>query len=173
MVNLYLMRHAHAASVSADGDSARPLSDRGRRDATAMGGWLRRMELLPDDVYCSPARRARETWQCASSRLAEPPRAAFQALIYDAGADAMLSLIAGCPPDSNRVLVIGHNPTLHQVAFMLSGSGEEAALNRLTTGFPPCGLVELQFADGWTSARPGSGFLARFVTPEDLEELGR
>lgn len=169
MVSLLLLRHASAASVSADGDSARPLSDRGRQDAVALGAWLRDAELVPDDVYCSPARRARETWQCVASRFAEPPRVGIEALIYDAGVDAVMSLIAACPADSGRVLVIGHNPTLHQVAFMLSGSGDQAALDRLTTGYPPCGLVELQFADGWPTVRPGAGSLVRFVTPQDLQ----
>lgn len=171
MATLLLLRHAQAATVSIDGDSARPLNDRGRRDAETLGAWLRAADLRPDDVYCSPACRARETWQCVATRLAVTPRVAVESLIYDAGADAMLSLIASSPPDSDCVMLIGHNPTLHQVAFMLTGSGNAAVIDRLTTGFPPCTLAELQFADGWSAVRPGTGSLTRFVTPQDLEGM--
>ena len=120
-------------------------------------------------MLCSPARRARETWQLLSSRLKSPPEAVLESLIYDAGAEALLAHLARRRDAADCILVVGHNPTLHQLAFTLAGSGGGRALDRLTTDFPPGSLVELGFAGGWQTLAAGAGVLRRFVTPKDLE----
>ncbi len=169
MATVLFLRHARAASVASDGDSERPLDKQGRRDASVLGAWLTSSGPVIDDVLCSPARRARQTWELVSAELESPPQARLETLLYDAGAEALIRLLRQRSDADDCVLVVGHNPTLHQVAFALAGDGDKAAFDRLTTGFPPCGLVELQFADGWKTLAQGAGTLRRFIIPQDLE----
>lgn len=169
MARLYLLRHAQALSGAGGGDSERALSERGQRDAVALGNWLRRQGIVLDEAVCSPARRARETWELLASRLDAPPEAVNEPLIYDAGPDRLIAWLGSRAGAPESLIVIGHNPTLHQVAFALSGTGDRQAIDRLTTGFPPGGLVELHLPGDWSTLRPGAGELRRFTIPQDLE----
>ncbi|WP_230211275.1 SixA phosphatase family protein [Streptomyces kaniharaensis] len=73
---LIVLRHAKSAWPPDVPDWERPLGPRGRRDAPEAGRWLRRRGLVPDTVVCSPARRARETWELAGAELPGTPSAA-------------------------------------------------------------------------------------------------
>jgi phosphohistidine phosphatase len=168
MAVLLMLRHAHAAVGGGLDDSERTLSEDGRREALAVGGYLGRSGRNPDRVLCSPARRAQETWELVSAALPRPPEAEFEPAIYEAGPDALVGRLSDCDDATGTLLVVGHNPTLHQLTFALAGGGDEGAIDRLTTEFPPAGLVELHFPDGWTSVRPGAGTLVAFVLPRDL-----
>jgi phosphohistidine phosphatase len=57
-----VVRHAKSAWPDVP-DHERPLAPRGRRDAPAMGRWLRAAGHVPGQVLYSTARRARETWK--------------------------------------------------------------------------------------------------------------
>src|SRR3954453_9424386 len=60
---LVLVRHAQAAQGEVDAD--RTLTERGARQAAAIGAWLAQTGLIPDRVVVSPARRAQQTWELA------------------------------------------------------------------------------------------------------------
>ena len=76
---LVLVRHAKASSDDPRlADAERPLTDRGRRDAAAVGRWLAARDLRPDLVLCSTSLRTRQTWAAALAaerRTAQSPRA--------------------------------------------------------------------------------------------------
>jgi len=64
MKHLVLMRHAKSDwSAGGHSDFTRPLNPRGRKAATALGQWLRDMDVIPDQVLCSSAARTSETVQ--------------------------------------------------------------------------------------------------------------
>ena len=65
---LVVLRHAKSAWPDVP-DHERPLARRSQRDAPVMGRWLRAAGHVPDQVLCSTARRARETWQLAQAGL--------------------------------------------------------------------------------------------------------
>ena len=70
---LMVLRHAKSAWPDVP-DHERPLARRGQRDAPVMGRWLRAAGHVPDQVLCSTARRARETWQLAQAGLGATPQ---------------------------------------------------------------------------------------------------
>jgi phosphohistidine phosphatase len=110
-VELILWRHAQAAP--GDPDAARPLTDHGRRQAQAMARFL--APRLPRDlrVIASPARRTQETAR-ALGRSAETVEALAP------GCDvATLLAASGWPESVQPVLVVGHQPTLGEVAARL------------------------------------------------------
>ena len=110
-MDLILWRHAEAE----DGlpDISRELTGRGRKQASRMADWLN--PRLPQDirVLVSPAERARQTAQALGREFEEMP-----ALAPGARADAVLAA-AGWPDAAYPVLVVGHQPTLGQVAMQL------------------------------------------------------
>ena len=110
-MELILWRHAEAAA--GDPDAARPLTEHGHRQARAMAGFL--SPRLPMDVrvIASPARRTQETAR-ALGRAAET----VEALAPGCNVATLLAA-AGWPHAARPVLVIGHQPTLGEVAARL------------------------------------------------------
>ena len=110
-MDLILWRHAEAE----DGlpDLTRALTGRGRKQASRMADWLN--PRLPPDirVLVSPATRTLQTAQ-ALGRSYDP----VQALAPGASAEDVLAAV-GWPDADYPVLVIGHQPTLGQVAMRL------------------------------------------------------
>src|SRR4051794_609610 len=88
---LVLIRHATAAQAPVDAD--RPLTDRGREQAAAIGQWLRRAALRPDRVVVSPALRAAQTWEGAAAYLSPPPTPAVDERIYDNTVEALFAVL--------------------------------------------------------------------------------
>jgi phosphohistidine phosphatase len=175
---LVLFRHAKSAWPDVP-DHERPLADRGIRAAPVMGRWLRDAGLVPGLVLCSTARRARETWQYAQAGLAATPPVSFEDRIYGEDATGLLALIREVPPATGTLLLIGHNPSIEDLALMLvpqgpagGAAGPEAAsagdLERMRAKFPTAAIAVLQPAGTWHALAKGRARLSAFVTPRDL-----
>ncbi|MFC7730956.1 histidine phosphatase family protein [Actinomadura keratinilytica] len=152
MPTLLVLRHAKAAPGGGTPDIERSLTERGRRDAEAAGEWLRGRGLTPDLVLCSTAARTRETLE----RLAVPAPVRYESQIYANDADALLTLVRETD-DVRTLLLVGHNPSVHQLVHDLTGAAPNA--------YPTCALAVIEWAGGWTDAWPGAGTLAAFHTP--------
>jgi len=172
MHQLLLLRHAKSAwddpSVE---DHARPLNGRGRRSGAAMRAAMRDLGLVPDLILVSTARRTMETMALLEpwddTPLVEPMDA-----LYLAPAERILEALRDVSETVRSVLVIGHNPGLHEAAVMLAGAQALAAENgpvtRLAEGFPTGTLVEFAIAGTWRGLDAGGGRLLRYITPRDL-----
>jgi phosphohistidine phosphatase len=113
---LVIMRHAKAANPDRIADMDRPLTARGHADAAAAGPWLRRHGYEPGLVLCSPARRARETWQSLSIQSAS---VMFDRRLYGATALELLDVVAEVEDEVRVVLLVGHNPALSDLSTLL------------------------------------------------------
>jgi phosphohistidine phosphatase len=164
---LLLLRHAKSSWADPGiRDHDRPLNDRGRRAATAMGEHLRAQRWLPDVVLCSSARRT-----CETAALLDLPRSAELVVehdLYVADPDTVLYRIRAVDDRAATVMVIGHNPTMHEVALDLVGGGDADALRRLGEKYPTGALAVVDVDGGWPTLAPASGRLAAFVTPREL-----
>jgi phosphohistidine phosphatase len=109
---LVLVRHAKAAQ-EAPSDAERPLASRGREDAAAIGRWLASQGIAPDRVVISPSLRTRETWEFTG--LGTPP-ADLDERIYDNTVEDLLAVVRDTPPDVHTLLLIGHNPSMGELA---------------------------------------------------------
>lgn len=167
-VRLVLLRHAKSAYPDV-ADHDRPLAPRGRRDAPVAGRWLRDAGLVPDQVVCSTARRARETWELARGGLGTAPPVRYEAQVYQAGADGLLHLVRGAPDAAGTLLIVGHNPAVQELALLLSGRDADAERDgRLRVKFPTSAIAVLEAAGPWSGFQPGAGLLTHFVTPGDM-----
>jgi len=167
---LLLFRHAKAErSEPGMEDRARKLADRGRKDAAMVGAYMASHALTPDDVVVSPAVRTRDTWKLAAAAFRSPPKVTAVERLYSATAHTILGVVSQVAPTTRRLLVVGHNPGLHEAALMLVASGDTEARERLRESLPTSGLVVIDFMlDDWAKLHPRCGRLERFVTPKTL-----
>jgi phosphohistidine phosphatase len=168
-MRLMLFRHAKAEKGSPGmRDRDRPLNPRGLEDAPRMGAYMAHHGLIPQLALVSPALRTRETWAGLASALPALP-ATFEDQLYESGSDAILTAIKEVEPEVSALLVVGHNPGLHNIARLLIASGDVEARERLNEGLPTSGLAVIDFAvSEWEKLHSRSGRLERFVTPKLL-----
>ena len=130
---------------------------------------MARHGLKPDVVVCSIATRTRQTWELVAGALAAEPTVSYNDRLYEAGADAILALIRKSEPSTHALMLVGHNPGLHDVAQKLIAAGDIEARQRLAEKFPTGALAIIDFAfDDWRKLHLRSGRLDRFVAPRTL-----
>ena len=175
MRRLYLFRHAKAEGAEpGKADRDRALVERGRREAARIGAYMATHTLFPDRVILSPAARTLESWQHMAAAWRPAPAATTVERLYDAATQDILDAIVDTPPDARSLMIVGHNPTLHEVALMLIATGDIDARESLREKLPTAGLVVIDFAfDDWSKLHPQSGRLERFVTPKSLDVATR
>ena len=163
MPRLRLLRHAKSSwDDPKRSDEERPLNKRGRRDAPRMARWLVENTEPPRKLVISPARRTRETADAIIAAFGLPG----DAVVIDKRlylADPGMILTVATEHGFDNVLVIGHNPGLHDVACRLAAKHEVPRLEH----FPTAAYLELDFKGPVT---PGSGVISRFITPKELPD---
>jgi phosphohistidine phosphatase len=172
MRRLMLLRHAKAERPQfGSPDRDRVLAERGREDAPRIGAYMAHHDLVPDRALVSPAARTRQTWEPIGEALPGRTAVKYEDRLYEAGARTIFSLVRELGRDAHVLLVVGHNPALHDLARLLIASGDVEARERLNEKLPTSGLAVIDFAfDDWGKLHPHSGRLDRFVTPRSLEK---
>ena len=176
MLRLMLLRHAKTETDAPSGrDRDRRLDDRGLKDAAEMGGWIGRHPPFADCVFVSPAQRARQTWDiawAAMKGLVPPPQVELVPELYGAGATELLHTVrAASVTDPKRLMLVGHNPGMHELALGLAGSGDAALRKALVDNLPTAGLAVFDFAlHDWDDVAFHRGRLMLFVTPKLLKQ---
>lgn len=146
---LILLRHAKSAWPEGVPDAQRPLAGRGRRDAPAVGRWLRGQVAGIDLVLCSPAVRAVQTWDLAAAQLDAIPRVRHDERLYSASADELLGIIRELPHTTSTVALVGHNPDLEDFLELLTGAVEILKTSTIAVMSTPGTWTEAQ-ARSWT-----------------------
>ena len=172
MHQLLLLRHAKSSwDEPRMDDRERPLNPRGRLAAAAVRQVMRDIGLAPDLVLASPAKRALQTL-AALEPWDETPLVEQVEALYLASPDELLAVLRGVASTVRSVLVVGHNPGLHELALLLVGSAAmtpaHADMRHLAEGLPTGGLAEFAIAGPWRELAEGCGRLQRFVAPRDL-----
>jgi phosphohistidine phosphatase len=171
MRRLLLLRHAKTERAEpGERDRDRKLTKRGRADAPVMGAYMARHGLVPDLVLVSPVTRADETWELAAKAFAKAPPVVKEEGIYNASRDKLIGIIRKTR-DAHVLLVVGHNPGLHDLAVALIASGDVEARERVNEKLPTSGLVVIDLPfDDWSRLHPSAGRIERFVSPRLIEE---
>ena len=159
---LIVMRHAKAEPV-ARSDHDRDLTARGVADAAAAGRWAEENGYLPDHVLVSSANRTQGTWQAFRRASGCEHEAVIDPGIYAAGTDAALAILRTAPRDANRVLIIGHNPTMAYLVHLLDdGSAEPALFERVMREYPTSALTVLAVDSEWADLDVASARITDF-----------
>ncbi len=155
---LILVRHAKAVEEDVGGDHARGLSERGRADAAALGGWLAEQKIVPELVVCSSAKRTRETLAALGAAIPT----ILSDKLYLATAGEMLVQVQATDDAVKTLMLVAHNPGSHALLAALVGSyANEADADKLLLKFPTaaCAVMELDAAR-WRDVLPESATLA-------------
>ena len=178
MRQLLLLRHAKSSwEEPGQKDHARPLNPRGRAAAAAARDVIRNLGLVPDVVLVSSARRTLQTLE-ALAPWDETPIIEMMDGLYLASPERILRIIAGVSETVRSLMVVGHNPGLHELAMLLVG-GHGASSNsnnahQLAEGFPAGALAEFSVPQSWRELAAGGGTaagrLVRFIRPRDLAD---
>ncbi len=171
MPRLLLLRHAKSSwGDPGIADIERPLAPRGRRNAAAMAKAIDAEGLTPDRIICSPARRTRETLAALLPYLPGEGRVTIEPKLYESTAGDYLAAIGRSGGDARTLMVIGHNPTIHDTARWLVSDGEPGLAADLAAKYPTGALAVIDFEQvSWSQLQPGSGHLAAFTKPRDLD----
>jgi phosphohistidine phosphatase len=163
---LVLLRHAKADWPQVP-DHERPLADRGRLDAPAVGRRFADDRLAPHLALCSTAARTRETWKLVAHELPHRPRTVYEERLYEATLGDLLALVSGTPDDIGTLLLVGHNPGMHAMAEALTGTADNDAMARMRRGFPTAAFAVLTVPGSWKSVEHGAGRLTAFWAPHE------
>ncbi len=161
MKTLTLLRHAKSSWDHPElADIDRPLNKRGKRDAPIMGERLARAGISPELILTSPARRARKTASRVARALGYPAdRIVVDPRIYAAAPAELMALIRGLDDRWSDVMLVGHNPTLTELANELTAADID--------NVPTAGVVRIRFpVPSWSDIRPGAGELTLFDYPK-------
>ena len=176
MRRLMLLRHAKTETDAPSGrDQDRRLDERGRKDAAEIGRWVATHPPFPDAVLVSPAVRAHQTWEIAWAEMKETvpaPQLELLPELYGADAAQLLQSIREASVyDPKRLMLVGHNPGMHELALRLGGSGDEAGLKALSHNLPTAALAVYDFAvNDWNDVAFHRGRLVEFVSPKLLKK---
>lgn len=171
MRELILLRHAKSSwDDAALDDFDRPLTTRGGKAAPVMGAAMAKRGWMPDAVLASAAIRTRQTWERVAEELGKgAPEAAYERGLYMAPAGRILHFINDVPEDKKRLLVVGHNPGIGDLALRLTGPDSEAsAFARIRAKFPTAALAHFTFEQPWSELEMRSARLTEFLRPRDL-----
>jgi phosphohistidine phosphatase len=168
-----LLRHAKSSwkELGLD-DHERPLSKRGRAAANAIAKHMRRAAMAPDIVLCSTAVRAKETLEPVAKKL-KPAKVIFEAGIYEVAERELWKYVWALPKQAATVLMIGHNPGLHNFALALADADSVDHLPPPQGKFPSGALATFSFDGQWKDLRPHGAHLVSFVRPRELSDAER
>jgi phosphohistidine phosphatase len=125
--------------------------------------------LWPDVVLVSSATRTRQTadllrlsWEGDMEPMIEN-----RTDLYHSTPDAIIHMIRAQDPNHSTVMVIGHNPVIHQLALSLLKTGEADKFPSLKTTYQPATCAVLQLAmRSWAEIGPQKAELGDLLLPQ-------
>jgi phosphohistidine phosphatase len=146
MKKLYLLRHAMSRrGICLLSDYDRPLNDRGRSQAEAMGRYFQENAFEIDKILCSGALRTRQTLDLLLESFDYRGKIEYTDEIYASSVLTLKMLIRQAGADS--LLLIGHNPAIEILAGDLTGEDLMMA---------PCRLAVIDMQKGRLEVFTGS-----------------
>lgn len=170
MKTLFVLRHAKSDwSTEGQDDHERSLSDRGERAALVIGRYMAQTGYRPDFILCSDARRAAETCAIVTSQWQMVSPIEAERALYQAGRSGVLRRLGAVVSKYESVMLIGHNPDLHELVAGLAQSGSVEWIQSATGKFPTAALAVLELPiEHWRDTAKASGTLVDYATPKTL-----
>ncbi len=191
---LWVLRHAKATQHGHRGgsDYDRPLTNRGRRDAKALGARLAAGVgvfgldgvALPQVALTSAAARTSETAALVAEGMAAPLSIDRYRSLYEAGTETIVQYVREIDNDVISAMVVGHNPSIYRLAWQLLavgdgsgsatggesgsdvGDGMDGRHQLEEHGFPTCALAVLVLPlSSWSETTEECASLAGVFSP--------
>ncbi|HXV77166.1 MAG TPA: histidine phosphatase family protein [Candidatus Polarisedimenticolaceae bacterium] len=164
MKRLLVLRHAKSSwRDQALDDHERPLNKRGRRDAPRIGLLMERRGLLPQIAITSSALRARATLELALEPREWAGEIRVSPRVYGASATEIVDVLGETPGRYDRLLLVGHNPTLEELVAGLTGRAVALPTGALA-------VIDGAWSDWGALALDGAAELVALYTPRRLDD---
>ncbi len=164
MKKLYILRHAKSdwSDPNLD-DFDRGLKKRGKNDIKLISNWLKEQGIQPDFIISSPAKRAKKTLKVLKNILnIKKDDIKFDSNVYEANIEYLVDMLSKLDDRENEVLLIGHNPSLNELAGFLSDT--------IITNIPTSGIVAIEFdIKSWSEIKNTKGNIIFFQYPKKLK----
>jgi len=170
MAVLHLLRHAKSdRDQPALADHERPLNPRGEEAAVAMGRHMARNGVIPDLILCSSATRTRQTLDLLVKELTGSPRIEIEERLYLASSGQILRRLRELPEKAETLLLIAHNPGIHEFAAQLAAASPGALRDRLYQKYPTGAWTSFRLKASWRNFGAEDAELLGFVTPAEVK----
>ena len=168
MHKLHLLRHAKSSWKQDVKDHQRRLNRRGREAARRVGRHFPETAGALNLVLCSSALRARETMDLFLAEFMIRPLSKIEDELYAASQEKLMGRLRRLPEDEVNVLLVGHNPGLHELAITLADPSS-LCFRALTSGkFPTAARASFRISDCWSALGRSRYELVDYVTAESL-----
>lgn len=159
MKQLILMRHSVAENGSFSiSDKNRKLTEQGIYIASQQVKKLQQFGFVPDGIVTSDASRARQTAQIILDHYSLDDLSMVPWLYEDFTTSEFVNFITQLPVAWDTTIIVGHNPTISNVAYRLAKS--------LNLSFSPATMVVIDFdCLQWTEVSVQSGTVAKIILP--------
>lgn len=165
MSRLFLLRHAKAIWAKPSmSDFDRPLDNEGNSSLDRLAEAMLSSGVLPEKILLSASCRTRETAFGLIKRLGINVETVIDETIYSGGPNEYMQAIRA-NAGSGQLMLVGHNPSIEDLALALCGDGEAASMSRLGAGFPTSALAIMRFDGPLSEIARGKGFLESFPLP--------
>lgn len=163
MKEIFILRHAKSSWSNLNlSDFDRPLAKRGINDAKKLSFFLENNSFKVDQVICSKAKRAKETFDLVASGFKfSIEKAIYLDDLYFGGIKDVFNKIKDLDDSLESVLVVGHNPTLHLMVENLT----DTYIKKFST----CNLAVLSYKDSWNNLTSGKCKLKSLYKPKEIK----
>lgn len=159
MKEIYLLRHADAEFSQDTDDFNRRLSPKGLEDAEHLKQAMLDGGYTPNTVYCSPAIRTKMTFDTLglnTSNITRPKE------LYSGTAGDYFHALQNTNNAHDRVLLVGHNPSIHEIVRLLAKQRDDTRL----LSYRPCTLTILETdISNWADLTPANAVIKDVIAP--------
>lgn len=161
MKRLSLLRHADADwGPKGSKDFDRVLSMVGQSQCLEVANYIEQQKSKPDLILCSPAQRANETCNRVKEALKDTWAVEEVGALYLSTSKQLIEEIQQVRDKCDHLLIIGHNPTLQETCWLLSGKSDSALMREVEKSFPPATYSTHIFdINHWSEVDKGRGVL--------------
>ena len=166
---LMIVRHANAESIKDHGsDMDREISEKGRKQAKKVSKALAAVGLIPDQIICSGATRARQTMDRMLKYFGDKPKVEMRQSLYDGGVQSILEEMKHTRAKTKTLMIIGHDPAVSVTSQWLSSpDSNPALLDILNLGMSTASVVILGSDKPFDEWQIRDGQLLAVLTPKE------
>ena len=167
---LIIMRHAKAEPFGDKGDSERELTDKGLKQAKAVGKGIEALGLVPDQISCSSVTRTRQTLDRMLKTFGDKPIVDYRISLYDGGVQAVFDELAHVKAKNRVFMIVGHEPTVSISAqWLASADSDGERLDLLNLGLSPASIVIMGSNKPFDEWQVHSGELLAVINVKDFD----
>jgi len=167
---LIIMRHAKAEPFGDKGDSERELTDKGLKQANAVGKGIESLGLVPDQISCSSVTRTRQTLDRMLKTFGDKPIVDYRISLYDGGVQAVFDELAHVKAKNRVFMIVGHEPTVSISAqWLASADSDGERLDLLNLGLSPASIVIMGSNKPFDEWQVHSGELLAVINVKDFD----